>query len=44
MISTNLSREELNKRYLPQVVSRLEGEYQFLPFIGQDIRQMKKRG
>ena len=44
VISTNLSREELNKRYLPQVVSRLEGEYQFLPFIGQDIRQMKKRG
>jgi DNA replication protein DnaC len=44
VISSNLDRNELRKRYTPQVVSRLEGEYQFLPFFGQDIRQLKKRG
>ena len=44
VISTNLTREELHKRYTPQVVSRLEGEYQFLPFYVQDIRQLKKHG
>ena len=44
VISSNLDRTELKKRYTPQVVSRLEGEYQLLPFYGQDIRQIKKRG
>ena len=44
VISTNLTREELRKRYTPQVLSRLEGEYQFLPFFGQDIRLLKKHG
>lgn len=42
IISSNLNREELRKRYTPQVASRLEGEYLALPFFGQDIRLLKK--
>ncbi len=44
VISSNLDRNELRRRYSPQVVSRLEGEYLALPFYGKDIRQLKKRG
>lgn len=42
IISTNLSSRELARRYTPQIVSRLEGEYQVLSFAGSDIRQIKK--
>lgn len=42
VISTNLDKEELRKRYGAAIASRLEGEYQFLHFVGQDIRAMKK--
>lgn len=42
IISTNLSPEELARRYTPQLASRIEGEYQMLPFAGQDIRKLKK--
>ena len=42
IISTNCSNEELQKKYTPQILSRIEGEYQTLPFVGQDIRQIKK--
>lgn len=38
IISTNLSVEEIGRRYSPQIRSRLEGEYQILPFFGEDIR------
>ena len=30
------------QRYSPQTASRIEGEYQILPFTGQDIRRLKK--
>ena len=43
VISSNLNREELRKRYTPQVASRLEGEYLALPFFGRDIRLLKKQ-
>ena len=43
VISSNLDRNELRKRYSPQVVSRLEGEYVALAFYGQDIRKLKKK-
>jgi len=43
ILSTNLPVEMLERRYSPQVASRLEGEYQVLPFFGQDIRKLKKR-
>lgn len=42
IISTNLTADEMEARYTPQICSRLEGEYQDLPFVGQDIRKLKK--
>ena len=42
IISTNLSDEELEKRYSPQICSRIAGEFLHLPFAGQDIRRIKK--
>jgi len=43
IISTNLTEEGLEERYGPQIVSRLLGEYQWLHFMGTDIRRMKQR-
>ena len=43
IISTNLSPEKLSQRYSPQIASRIEGEYQILPFVGEDIRKLKKQ-
>ena len=43
IVSTNLNVEELRKRYSPQIVSRLEGSFQLLPFVGEDIRVRKNR-
>ena len=43
IISSNLAPEKLAQRYTPQVVSRIEGEYQLLPFVGEDIRKKKKQ-
>ena len=42
IISTNLSAEELRDKYTAAISSRIEGEYQDLPFVGRDIRQIKK--
>ena len=42
IVSTNLSAEELAARYTPQVVSRLSGEFDVVPFRGRDIRAIKK--
>lgn len=42
IVSTNLSDEELQKKYTPQIASRIAGEFLSLPFIGRDIRRMKK--
>lgn len=42
VISSNLDRGALRQRYSPQVASRLEGEYLFLPFFGRDIRQLRR--
>jgi hypothetical protein len=33
--------EELPRRYSPQIVSRLKGEFLALPFFGEDIRVKK---
>lgn len=43
VISTNLSMEELGRRYSLQVASRLKGEYHALRFYGEDIRTLRKR-
>lgn len=42
IISTNCSDAELRRNYTPQILSRIEGEYQALPFAGRDIRQVRK--
>ena len=42
IISTNLTAAQMQERYTPQIMSRLEGEYQLLPFVGSDIRILKK--
>lgn len=42
ILSTNLRLDTIEKRYSPQIASRLEGEYRLLPFFGEDIRLLKK--
>ncbi|MDY3225699.1 MAG: ATP-binding protein [Candidatus Faecousia sp.] len=44
MISTNLNMDELTRRYSPQIASRLQGSFQCLTFVGEDIRVLKNRG
>ena len=44
IISTNLSEEELIRRYNPQIASRLRGSYKRVAFVGDDIRLLKNRG
>ncbi len=42
VISSNLSMEDIRRRYQPMIASRLEGEYRELTFVGQDIRVLRK--
>ncbi|MBQ7896288.1 MAG: ATP-binding protein [Oscillospiraceae bacterium] len=42
IISTNYSMDELQRKYSPQICSRIEGEFLRLPFVGKDIRLIKK--
>lgn len=42
IINTNLPPEEIGRRYSPQILSRIEGEYEILPFFGEDIRRQKR--
>lgn len=42
VVSTNLTIEDLKKRYTPQIVSRLRGSFTMLTFVGEDIRVMMK--
>ena len=44
LISTNLTAEEIGRRYSPQIASRLQGSFQRLIFVGEDIRVKKNRG
>ena len=44
ILSTNLMPGDISRRYSPQTASRIEGEYQILPFVGEDIRKLKKEG
>ena len=43
IISTNCPDSQLEKLYGGQIFSRLSGEYQRLPFAGEDIRRKLKR-
>ncbi len=42
IISTNFVMDRLTQRYIPQIISRLEGDYHTLTFVGNDIRKLKK--
>ena len=42
IVSTNLTMDGLERVYTPQICSRLRGEYQDVPFVGRDIRLLKK--
>ena len=44
VISTNLNIDEIARRYSPQIASRLQGSFQGLTFVGEDIRVLKNRG
>jgi len=41
IVSSNLTLDDLRRRYSDQIMSRLEGEYQVLTYIGDDIRKMR---
>ncbi|MBQ4642125.1 MAG: ATP-binding protein [Oscillospiraceae bacterium] len=43
IISTNLNITEIQKRYSPQIASRLQGSFRLLPFAGEDIRVLKNK-
>ena len=43
IINTNLRLKEIGQRYGAAVQSRIEGEYEQLPFIGEDIRKLKRQ-
>ena len=42
IISTNLTEEDLVRRYSPQIASRLRGSYRRVAFVGEDIRKLKR--
>lgn len=42
IINSNLSIDDIRRRYSVQIASRLQGEYTVLSFVGRDIRQIKK--
>ncbi len=42
VVSSNLSTEEIGRRYSPQIASRLAGSFKELKFYGRDIRLQKK--
>lgn len=42
ILNTNLSLEEMGRRYGAATLSRIEGEYQILTFFGEDIRRQKR--
>ena len=44
IISTNLTVEDMLKRYSPQIASRLRGSFERVAFIGEDIRLKKNKG
>ena len=41
IVSSNLTLDEMHRRYSEQIMSRLEWEYQVFKFYGEDIRKKK---
>lgn len=42
IISSNLTTDDVSERYDDRIASRIFGEYTYLRFVGNDIRQIKK--
>lgn len=42
IISTNLSKKEIERKYSAQIASRIDGEFEEMLFYGRDIRAVKK--
>ena len=43
IISTNLGKDQLEKKYSPQIYSRIVGEFKTLTFVGRDIRRKDEK-
>lgn len=43
VVSTNLSLDELTQKYDDRIISRLTGMFYTLRFIGEDVRQIRRR-
>lgn len=43
VVSTNLTVDEIERRYTPQIASRLHGGFKMLSFVGNDIRVMRNK-
>ena len=43
IVSSNLSFEDFSKNYDPRIISRVNGMFKTIRFIGEDIRQIKRR-
>ena len=41
IVSTNLSQDDINKKYTDRITSRMFGEYKIVFFAGTDIRAQK---
>ena len=44
LITTNLNKDEMTRRYSPQIASRIYGGFVGKSFVGEDIRILKNRG
>ena len=44
LITTNLNKDEMTRRYSPQIASRIYGGFVGKSFVGEDIRVLKNRG
>ena len=44
IVSTNLTIDDLSRRYSPQIVSRLRGSFRRVAFLGEDIRVLRNKG
>jgi len=44
IVSTNLTVDDMLRRYSPQIASRLRGSFTRVAFLGEDIRVLKNRG
>ena len=44
IVSTNLTAEDLSRRYSPQIASRLRGNFTRVAFLGDDIRMKRNWG